>query len=251
MDQQLPDDNHTPSNLHNDHHPVTASSKDALLPLSSTAAATDTVCPHSATPATVSAQNVSRGRPRKYGTLDQALAAKKGYAMPRKEKKKQKQGQRELEGQGFTPHIIEVAAGKDVVQRIMLFVQQSKRGICVISATGSLSSASLRHRDTSGGTATYEGYFKIVTLTGSYLPNDLGVRTGGLSICLSDSSGHVVGGSVAGPLMAAGQVQVILASFSVHSKDTSTSNPSGNLPPPTGGAEGLGCGFGGGRSQFF
>lgn len=42
---------------------------------------------------------------------------------------------------------------------------------------------------------------------------ELGGRTGGLSICLSDTTGQIVGGGVGGPLMAAGPVQVSLYSY--------------------------------------
>ena len=37
---------------------------------------------------------------------------------------------------------------------------------------------------------------------------DIGGRTGGLSICLSTTDGHIIGGGVGGPLKAAGPVQV-------------------------------------------
>lgn len=38
----------------------------------------------------------------------------------------------------------------------MLFMQQSKREICILSASGSISNASLRQPATSGGNITYE-----------------------------------------------------------------------------------------------
>jgi hypothetical protein len=38
----------------------------------------------------------------------------------------------------------------------------------------------------------------------------MGGRAGGLSVCLSDTNGQIIGGGVGGPLKAAGPVQVLL-----------------------------------------
>ncbi|CAH9065576.1 unnamed protein product [Cuscuta europaea] len=59
-------------------------------------------------------------------------------------------------GQGFTPHIINLVAGEDVSNKIMTFMQQSKRELCILSASGAVSSASLLQPSTSGGNITYE-----------------------------------------------------------------------------------------------
>ena len=185
-----------------------------------------------------------RGRPRKYGTPEQALAAKKtassSGASPSSVQASSKKKDQSLSGggggggvgssskklqisglgnagQGFTPHIITVAAGEDVAQKIMLFMQQSKREICILSASGSISNASLRQPATSGG-ITYEGRFEIISLSGSYVRTELGGRTGGLSICLSSTDGQIVGGGVGGPLQAAGPVQVIIGTFVIDTK---------------------------------
>uniref|UniRef100_A0A3Q7IP85 AT-hook motif nuclear-localized protein n=1 Tax=Solanum lycopersicum TaxID=4081 RepID=A0A3Q7IP85_SOLLC len=145
-------------------------------------------------------------------------------------------------GQGFTPHIITVSAGensshtiigmsrlkgtsqtsfkngKDVGQKIMMFMQQSKHELCILSASGSVSNASLRQPATSGGSITYEGRFDILTLAGSYVRTETGGRTGGLSVCLASNDGQIIGGGVGGPLIAGGPIQVIVGSFSVDSK---------------------------------
>lgn len=182
-----------------------------------------------------------RGRPRKYGTSEQGPTAKKTTssspspsALGSSKKKDQSQlgssSSTSLSakksqlvalgnaGQGFIPHVITVAAGEDVGQKIMLFMQQSKRDICILSASGSISDASLRQPATSGGSITYEGRFDILSLTGSYVRTEIGGRTGGLSVCLSSSDGQIVGGGVGGPLKAAGPVQVIIGTFSIDNK---------------------------------
>ncbi|KAG9446672.1 hypothetical protein H6P81_012800 [Aristolochia fimbriata] len=124
-------------------------------------------------------------------------------------------------GQGFTPHVVTVAPGEDVAQKIMSFMQQGKRAVCVLSASGSVSNASLRQPAMLGGNVCYEGRFEILSLSGSYLHNEIGgasSRTGGLSVCLSGSDGRIVGGGVGGPLKAASPVQVIMGSFIIDGK---------------------------------
>ncbi|XP_042498835.1 AT-hook motif nuclear-localized protein 14 [Macadamia integrifolia] len=219
-----------------------------------------------------------RGRPRKYGTSDasvsatpSASSAKKVSATsassfplspssssPRKKEQSSISSPKKAQlvalghaGQGFTPHVITVAAGEDVAQKIMSFMQQRKRAICILSASGSISNASLRQPATLGGNVTYEGRFEILSLTGSYLHSEVGgasSRTGGLSVCLSDSDGRIVGGGVGGPLKAASPVQVIVGSFVIDAKkevgsglkaDASTSK----LPSPLVGATISSVGF--------
>lgn len=56
-----------------------------------------------------------------------------------------------------------------------------------------------------------QGRFEILSLTGSYTFSESGgvrSRNGGLSISLAGPDGRVVGGSVAGWLMAASPIQV-------------------------------------------
>lgn len=56
-----------------------------------------------------------------------------------------------------------------------------------------------------------QGHFDILSLSGSFLlaeDGDTRSRTGGLSVALAGSDGRIVGGCVAGMLMAATPVQV-------------------------------------------
>ncbi|KAL6989128.1 hypothetical protein U1Q18_014879 [Sarracenia purpurea var. burkii] len=214
-----------------------------------------------------------RGRPRKYGTPEMAAAAKRMAAssssatISHPKKKDQTLGsgggassslssstkKTQLAafgntGQGFTPHIISVAAGEDVYQKIMLFMQQSKREICILSASGSIYNPSLRQPATSGGNITYEGRFDILSLCGSYIRTEHGGRTGGLSVCLSNTDGHIIGGGIGGPLKAAGAVQVIVGTFLTDTgKDiavgTKGDASAAKFPPPVGGASVSGVGF--------
>ncbi|KAJ0967180.1 hypothetical protein J5N97_024097 [Dioscorea zingiberensis] len=119
-------------------------------------------------------------------------------------------------GMGFTPHIITIGVGEDIASKIMSFSQQGPRAVCILSATGAVSTVTLRQSSTSGGAVTYEGRFEILSLSGSYLMIDDGgsrSRSGGLSISLASPDGRVIGGGVGGLLIAASSVQVVVGSF--------------------------------------
>ncbi|KAM3309141.1 AT-hook motif nuclear-localized protein 6 [Capsicum chacoense] len=119
-------------------------------------------------------------------------------------------------GANFTPHVITVNAGEDVAMKIISFAQQGSRAICVLAANGAISNVTLGQLNSSGGTLTYEGRFEILSLSGSYMSSDNGVtksRSGGMSVCLLGPDGRVIGGGLAGVLMAAGPVQIVVGSF--------------------------------------
>lgn len=188
-----------------------------------------------------------RGRPRKYGpdgsVTSMALSPKpisssvpppvidfssekRGKVRPAGSSSKHHQPRVEMEGLGewvscsvganFTPHIITVNAGEDVTMKVISFSQQGPRAICILSANGVISSVTLRQPDSSGGTLTYEGRFEILSLTGSFMPSETGGirnRSGGMSVSLASPDGRVVGGGVAGLLVAASPVQIVVGSF--------------------------------------
>uniref|UniRef100_A0A0D6R8S0 AT-hook motif nuclear-localized protein n=1 Tax=Araucaria cunninghamii TaxID=56994 RepID=A0A0D6R8S0_ARACU len=177
-----------------------------------------------------------RGRPRKYGpdgSMALALAPMTAVAGPFSPSQKRGRGRPPGSGRkqqlaalgewlagsagvGFTPHVITIVAGEDVATKIMSFSHQGPRAVCILSANGAISNVTLRQTATSGGTVTYEGRFEILSLSGSFLPTDNGgsrSRTGGLSVSLAGPDGRVIGGGVAGMLMAATPVQVVVGSF--------------------------------------
>ncbi|KAJ9171276.1 hypothetical protein P3X46_014665 [Hevea brasiliensis] len=119
-------------------------------------------------------------------------------------------------GTNFTPHVITVNAGEDVTMKVISFSQQGPRAICILSANGVISNVTLRQPDSSGGTLTYEGRFEILSLSGSFMPTEsqgTRSRSGGMSVSLVSPDGRVVGGGVAGLLVAASPVQVVVGSF--------------------------------------
>ncbi|XP_010433994.1 PREDICTED: AT-hook motif nuclear-localized protein 2-like [Camelina sativa] len=120
-------------------------------------------------------------------------------------------------GGNFTPHILTVNAGEDVTQKIISFSQQRSVAICVLCANGVVSSVTLRQPDSCGGTLTYEGRFEILSLSGTFMPSSdadgTRSRTGGMSVSLASPDGRVVGGGLAGLLVAATPIQVVVGSF--------------------------------------
>ncbi|XWS59552.1 hypothetical protein CRYUN_Cryun08bG0131900 [Craigia yunnanensis] len=119
-------------------------------------------------------------------------------------------------GGDFTPHVVKVNTGEDVVGKILSFSQKGPRGICVLSANGAVSNVTIRQPGSSGGILTYEGRFEILSLTGSFTVIDTGgvkSRTGGLSVSLAGPDGRVVGGGLAGILVAASPIQIVVGSF--------------------------------------
>ncbi|KAJ6790484.1 putative AT-hook motif nuclear-localized protein 7 [Iris pallida] len=209
-----------------------------------------------------------RGRPRKYGpdgmppspssssfphTSTSDLSGKRSRGRP------PGSGRRQLlatlgewfacsAGGSFTPHVITIAAGEDVAARILSLSQKGPRAVCILSANGTISNVTLRQPGSSGGTLTYEarptydllGRFEILSLSGSFMiTENSGVRsrTGGISVSLAGPDGRVVGGGVAGSLLAASPIQVVVGSFLPNAfkehKRRSNLDPSSELPVPT------------------
>ncbi|XP_021748194.1 AT-hook motif nuclear-localized protein 9-like [Chenopodium quinoa] len=187
--------------------------------------------------ASVTPMRRKRGRPRKYGIdgkmssdLSSVSAApriintsteKRGRGRPPGSGRKQPLAPfgkfvSGSAGVGFTPHVIQVAAGEDIASKLLAFAQQGPRAVCILSANGAVSTVTLRQPSTSGGTVTYEGRFDILCMSGSFLllGNDGSRdRSGGVSISLASPDGRVIGGAIGGMLIAACPVQVIVGSF--------------------------------------
>ncbi|KAJ9536870.1 hypothetical protein OSB04_029603 [Centaurea solstitialis] len=179
------------------------------------------------------------------GTPNTDSAAKKHRGRPPGSGKKQMDALG-APGVGFTPHVITVKAGEDIASKITAFSQQGPRTVCILSANGAISNVTLRQPAMSGGTVTYEGRFEIISLSGSFLLADSNgnhsTRSSGLSVSLAGSDGRVLGGGVAGSLVAATPVQVVVGSFIADAKKPKSSNP----PPSTTPANMLNFGGGGG-----
>ncbi|XP_019191618.1 PREDICTED: AT-hook motif nuclear-localized protein 20-like [Ipomoea nil] len=111
-------------------------------------------------------------------------------------------------------HVLEVASGADVAESIAQFARRRQRGVCVMSASGTVTNVTLRQPSAPGAVMALHGRFEILSLTGAFLPGPSPPGSTGLTIYLAGGQGQVVGGSVVGSLVAAGPVMVIGSTFS-------------------------------------
>lgn len=113
-------------------------------------------------------------------------------------------------------HVLEVAGGADVVDCVAEYARRRGRGVCVLSGGGAVVNVALRQPGASppgSMVATLRGRFEILSLTGTVLPPPAPPGASGLTVFLSGGQGQVIGGSVVGPLVAAGPVVLMAASF--------------------------------------
>uniref|UniRef100_A0ACD5ZGE2 Uncharacterized protein n=2 Tax=Avena sativa TaxID=4498 RepID=A0ACD5ZGE2_AVESA len=111
-------------------------------------------------------------------------------------------------------HVMEVAGGADVCDAIAQFSRRRQRGVCVLSGAGTVANVALRQPSAPGGAVVaLHGRFEILSLTGTFLPGPAPPGSTGLTVYLAGGQGQVVGGSVVGPLVAAGPVMVIASTF--------------------------------------
>jgi hypothetical protein len=84
----------------------------------------------------------------------------------------------------------------------------------VLSGSGLVTNVTLRQPAASGGVVSLRGQFEILSMCGAFLPTSGSpAAAAGLTIYLAGAQGQVVGGGVAGPLIASGPVIVIAATF--------------------------------------
>ncbi|OIW11093.1 hypothetical protein TanjilG_22900 [Lupinus angustifolius] len=155
-----------------------------------------------------------RGRPRKYGPSDGPVSLRLS-PMSATANSTPGEWMNNSAGQAFSPHVITIGVGEDIVAKLLLFAQQRPRALCILSGTGTISSVTMHQPASTAGSVTYEGKFQILCLSGSYLVAEDGGprnRTGGMSASLSSPDGHIIGGGIAS-LIAASPVQVVVCSF--------------------------------------
>lgn len=110
-------------------------------------------------------------------------------------------------------HVLEIGSGSDIVESIAAFAQRRHRGVSVLSGSGIVTNVTLRQPAAPGGVITLHGRFEILSLSGAFLPSPSPPGATGLTVYLAGGQGQVVGGAVAGALVASGPVIVIGATF--------------------------------------
>ncbi|KAI6689239.1 hypothetical protein NL676_026067 [Syzygium grande] len=122
----------------------------------------------------------------------------------------------------LSPYILEVPCGSDVVTCLHGFCRRRSLSLSVLSASGSVSNFTLRQPTSSlasGATLTFRGRFDILSISATLFSHSppassrAAAAPNVFTISLAGPQGQIVGGSVAGPLVAAGPVFVVAASF--------------------------------------
>ncbi|XP_007018209.2 PREDICTED: AT-hook motif nuclear-localized protein 17 [Theobroma cacao] len=115
----------------------------------------------------------------------------------------------------MSPYILEIPGGNDIVEAISRFSRRKNIGICVLTGSGTVSNVTLRQLSTTpGATITFHGRFDILSLSATFLPQTTSCHMPNtFSISLAGPQGQIVGGFVAGSLVAAGTVFIVAATF--------------------------------------
>ncbi|XP_065847565.1 AT-hook motif nuclear-localized protein 17 [Euphorbia lathyris] len=140
----------------------------------------------------------------------------------------------------MSPYILEVPGGGDVVESISRFCRRKNIGICVLTGSGTVSNVTLRQPSTTpGATITFHGRFDILSISATFLPQTVSYSVpNAFTISLAGPQGQIVGGIVAGTLMAADTVYVIAATFTNPSFYRLPVDDEGRNSGSAGGAEG-------------
>lgn len=142
-------------------------------------------------------------------------------------------------------HVLEISSGSDIAETISTYARRSHRGVSVLSGSGVVTGVTLRQPAAPGGVITLHGRSEILSMTGSFLPAPSLPGAAGLTVYLSGGQGQVIGGAVAGALVASGPVIVIAATYS---NATYERLPLEDEPAGDGSAPGVNGGTSGGGS---
>ncbi|KAL4271880.1 hypothetical protein GQ457_13G020860 [Hibiscus cannabinus] len=115
----------------------------------------------------------------------------------------------------MNPYVLEIPGGNDLVEAISAFSRRNNIGICVLNGSGTVYNVTLRQlSSTPGAIITFHGRFDILSLSATILPPTTSyIVPNTFSISLAGPQGQVVGGFVAGSLLAADTVFIVAATF--------------------------------------
>lgn len=119
----------------------------------------------------------------------------------------------------MAPYVLELPGGTDIVDSVTRYCRKRNMGLCILTGSGTVANVSLRQpSSTPGATVTFHGRFDILSISATVFPSlspssTLAAFANGFTISLAGPQGQIVGGAVVGPLMSAGPVYIIAASF--------------------------------------
>ncbi|KAL6504260.1 hypothetical protein OROGR_026183 [Orobanche gracilis] len=156
----------------------------------------------------------------------------------------------------MSPYVLELPRGVDIIEATAGFCRRRGTGLCVLNGNGVVADVTLKQPSTTpGATVTFHGHFDILSISATLLPGGGVVyppsANGPFAISLVGPQGQVVGGLVVGPLVSAGTVYLIAATFNnpwferLHHEDAAaTARDGGHESPQTvSGAESDGAPF--------
>ncbi|KAK7333871.1 hypothetical protein VNO80_30651 [Phaseolus coccineus] len=117
--------------------------------------------------------------------------------------------------------IVNVAPGHDIIETILDIARRAHVSLTILSASGSITTVTLRHVPSGSSAVMLHGPFNLLSLTGSYLYNNQYTLLPGASpprslsfgIHLSTSNGRVFGGLVGGRVVAGKDVNLTISTF--------------------------------------
>jgi predicted DNA-binding protein with PD1-like motif len=118
------------------------------------------------------------------------------------------------------PHVLEIPDGGDVAVALAGFARRRGLGICVLAGTGVVADVPLRLPSPADGAAVVvlRGRYEILSISATFLLPSMSAAVPraadrGVSVSLAGPQGQIIGGAVAGPLIAASNVFVLAAAF--------------------------------------
>ncbi|KAI3897678.1 hypothetical protein MKX03_019181 [Papaver bracteatum] len=116
------------------------------------------------------------------------------------------------------PIILEISAGSDIIETVSQFSVKHHFCLSILSGSGSVANVILRHSTSTHHNATVSipGCFEILSFSGSFIYPPASIKPSSsppFSVSLAGGQGQVIGGIIAGPLIAASSVFLMAASF--------------------------------------
>ncbi|XP_051124623.1 AT-hook motif nuclear-localized protein 28-like [Andrographis paniculata] len=119
----------------------------------------------------------------------------------------------------MSPYVLELPAGADIVEATARFSRKRGIGLCILSGNGIVTDVTLKQPSAApGAVVSCRGRFDILSISGTILPagaggGDAAAGNGMFTLSLAGPHGQVVGGLVVAPLVAAGTIYLVAATF--------------------------------------
>ncbi|KAJ8539564.1 hypothetical protein K7X08_013816 [Anisodus acutangulus] len=122
-----------------------------------------------------------------------------------------------MEKPTMCPYILEIPLGVDIIDSVYRFCRKQNLGLCILNGSGTVTNVTLKqtsiNNPDNSSVITFHGSFNILSISATIVPQSILSVPNGFSISLAGPQGQVVGGPVIRPLLSAGPVYLIAASF--------------------------------------